>query len=185
MTIYPSHDPASRAERMRYPAWCSLLLFTLQKQMLRSFIQLMLLIFSLLAYGQASAACNLSFSTTVGGQVTQSGSEYKYTFSTQDYTNCDLGGNTAGTGGSLGIYVDPIGDQNSAGDKIYPSSSAYGTNNVYIMSTGFPIGPTNIDAFYYTPPNGYSGPDSFFSTIVTTISLQSTSQWLPPSLVNQ
>ena len=84
MTIYPIHDPASQVERMRYRAWCSLLLFSLQKQMLRGLAQLMLLIFSLLAYGQASAACNLSFSTTVGGQVTQSGSEYKYTFSATD-----------------------------------------------------------------------------------------------------
>jgi hypothetical protein len=123
--------------------------------------KLLLVIFSLLAYGQASAACNLSFSTTVGGQVTQSGSEYKYTFSTQNYADCDPGGNTNGTGSSLGIYVDAIGNQNGDGNKIFPSSSAQGTNNVYIMSIGGAIGPTNIDAFYYTPPNGYSGPDSF------------------------
>ena len=132
-----------------------------KKQILKFLGRLILIIFSLLTYGQASAACNLSFSTTVGGQVTKSGSEYKYTFSATDYANCDPGGKTDGTGSSLGIYVDAIGNQNSAGNKTFPSSSAHGTNNVYIMSIGGSTGPTNIDAFYYTPPNGYSGADSF------------------------
>ncbi|MFZ3219640.1 MAG: autotransporter domain-containing protein [Rhodoferax sp.] len=123
--------------------------------------KLLFVIFSLLIYGHASAACNLGFSTVVGGQVTKSGSEYKYTFSATDYANCDPGGQTDGMGSSLGIYVDAIGNQNSAGNKTFPSSSAHGTNNVYIMSIGGSIGPTNIDAFYYTPPGGYSGSDSF------------------------
>ncbi|MCZ8095987.1 MAG: hypothetical protein O9331_21140, partial [Acidovorax sp.] len=131
---------------------------TLKKQILTTLGKLILIIFSLLTYGQVYAACNLSFSTAVGGQVTQSGSEYKYTFSATDYSNCDPGGKTDGTGSSLGIYVDAIGNQNSSGNKVFPSSSAHGTNNVYIMSIGGSIGPTNIDAFYYTPPNGYSGP---------------------------
>jgi hypothetical protein len=153
------------------PEWVTLFSFALLKsrqlvkhfrnQMLRSLGKLLLVLLSLLAYGQASAACNLSFSTTVGGQVTKSGSEYKYTFSTTDYANCDPGGKTDGTGSSLGIYVDAIGNQNSFDNKTFPSSSAKGTNNVYIMSIGGSTGPTNIDAFYYTPPNGYSGPDSF------------------------
>ena len=129
--------------------------------MFNFFSKILLVCFAFFLCGQSFAACNLSFSTTVGGQVTQIGSEYKYTFSATDYANCDPGGKTDGTGSSLGIYVDAIGNQNSAGNKVFPSSSLHGTNNVYIMSIGGSIGPTNIDAFYYTPPNGYSGPDSF------------------------
>ncbi|UCU99363.1 IPTL-CTERM sorting domain-containing protein [Acidovorax radicis] len=154
-----------------HPNWAALFSFAFllvgelmrkfKNKSLRNFGKLIFIIISLLAYGQASAACNLSFSTTVGGQVTKSGGEYKYTFSATDYANCDPGGKTDGTGSSLGIYVDAIGNQNSAGNKTFPSSSAHGTNNVYIMSIGGSTGPTNIDAFYYTPPNGYSGPDSF------------------------
>lgn len=123
--------------------------------------RLIFVVVFMLAHGQASAACNISFSTAVGGQVTQSGSEYKYTFSTQNYADCDPGGKTDGTGSSLGIYVDAIGNQNSNGNKIFPSSSLHGVNNVYIMSIGGIPGPTNIDAFYYTPPSGYSGLDAF------------------------
>ncbi|MBX9818585.1 MAG: fibronectin type III domain-containing protein, partial [Burkholderiaceae bacterium] len=123
--------------------------------------KLLLAIFFLLAYGQAFAACNLSFSTTVGGQVTKSGNEYKYTFSTANYADCDPGGSTNGASTGLGIYVNAIGDQNIDGNKVFSSSSAQGSSNVYIMSQGGITGPTNIDAFYYTPPNGYFGPDSF------------------------
>ena len=129
--------------------------------MFNFFSKILLACFAFFLCGQSFAACNLSFTTTVGGQVTKSGSEYKYTFSTADYANCDPGGQTDGQGSSLGVYVDAIGNQNSNGNKTFPSSSVHGTNNVYIMSIGGSLGPTNIDAFYYTPPVGYSGADSF------------------------
>jgi hypothetical protein len=52
--------------------------------------------FFLLMYGQASAACNISFTAAAGGQVTFEAANsqyagqprYKYSFSAADSTNC-------------------------------------------------------------------------------------------------
>ncbi|MBC3877554.1 fibronectin type III domain-containing protein [Undibacterium sp. FT79W] len=185
MTIYPSHDPASQAERMRYPAWCSLLLFTLQKQMLRSLVQLMLLIFSLLAYGQASAACNISFTAAAGGQVTFEAANsqyagqparYKYSFSAADSTNCgnaDVFGLSNADGSS---NSNNTGVTTSAG--IMLQSSAKGSNNMFVHSTNNG-GPNDFSAFYYSIPAGLSNTTDTFQFYDGNVVLQTATVTIP------
>src|SRR5664279_2521237 len=109
------------------------------------------LLFSLLGTGQAFAACNLSFTTSVGGQVTKSGSAYVYTFSQTDDNNCDAGANADGSGSGMGIYSDAGGSlQNAAGfAPTYPTTSSqapsYSTaNNVYVFSECCASGAANV-----------------------------------------
>ncbi|MBC3926687.1 fibronectin type III domain-containing protein [Undibacterium sp. CY21W] len=185
MTIYPSHDLASQAERMRYPAWCSLLLFTLQKQMLRSLVQLMLLIFSLLAYGQASAACNISFTAAAGGQVTFEAANsqyagqparYKYSFSAADSTNCgnaDVFGLSNADGSS---NSNNTGVTTSAG--IMLQSSAKGSNNMFVHSTNNG-GPNDFSAFYYSIPAGLSNTTDTFQFYDGNVVLQTATVTIP------
>jgi hypothetical protein len=141
--------------------------------------------FSLLAYGQASAACNISFTAAAGGQVTFEAANsqyagqparYKYSFSAADSTNCgnaDVFGLSNADGSS---NSNNTGVTTSAG--IMLQSSAKGSNNMFVHSTNNG-GPNDFSAFYYSIPAGLSNTTDTFQFYDGNVVLQTATVTIP------
>ena len=171
--------------------------------------KILLVILSLLVYGQASATCNISFTAAAGansGQVTfepadsqYSGqrARYKYTFTPAD----DVAGN-----GINGIYDANRGfNQGVTGvttdsGAVFAKSSQSTVNNVLVHSkSNDPLNPSyDYSAFYYEIPTGLSdATDNFLfydgndgmgqgelpqSTVTVTIPVQISAPGAPTSV---
>jgi uncharacterized protein with beta-barrel porin domain len=157
--------------------------------------KLLMVVFCLLAYGQASATCNISFTAAAGGTVTFEAANsqfagqparYKFLFSPSDNTACG-DANLFGINDVNGIAT-AMNDEGVVTNTSKYISSTKGSGNVIIHSVNN-SGSNDFSGFYYTIPTGLSNTtDTFFfvdgsatgtSTVTVTIPAQTSAPGAP------